>query len=130
MRLAVRLARETKSGINELKEILKSEPLYSGLNLTNGFVVNQAYLETKNSDWEMVIKNPRIPKDNIDKKNLELQTNLDLSQETIDGINELKKILPQYLPKVSYVTTSYVIRIIVRSALLKKNGELKLDNKE
>ncbi|AYB40076.1 hypothetical protein [Brevibacillus laterosporus] len=130
MRLAVRLAIETKSGINELKEILKSEPLYSGLNLTNGFVVNQAYLETKDSDWEMVIKNPRIPKDNIDKKNLELQTNLDLSQETIDGINELKKILPQYLPKVSYVTTSYVIRIIVRSALLKKNGELKADNKE
>lgn len=130
MRLAVRLARETKSGINELKEILKNEPLYSGLNLTNGFVVNQAYLETKESDWEMVIKNPRIPKDNIDKKNLELQTNLDLSQDTIDGINELKRILPQYLPKVSYVTTSYVIRIIVRSALLKKNGELKIDNKE
>jgi hypothetical protein len=78
----------------------------------------------------MVIKNPRIPKDNIDKKNLELQTNLDLSQETIDGINQLKKILPQYLPKLSYVTTSFVIRIIVRSVLLKKNGELKADNKE
>lgn len=36
---------ETKSGINVLKEILKSEPLYSGLSLTNGFVVNQAYLK-------------------------------------------------------------------------------------
>jgi hypothetical protein len=46
-RLAVRLAIETKSGINELKEILKSEQLYSGLNLTNGFVVNQAYLEKR-----------------------------------------------------------------------------------
>lgn len=39
----------------------------------------------------MAIKNPSILKDNIDKKNLELQTHLGLSQETIEGINELKK---------------------------------------
>ncbi|GLF91628.1 hypothetical protein [Bacillus altitudinis] len=78
----------------------------------------------------MVIKNPQIPKDNIDKKNLELQTNLDLSQEIIDGINELKEMFPEYLPMVSYLTISYVIRIIVRSAMIKKNGELKPDSKE
>lgn len=127
MRLSVRLAKETIEGINELKEILEKDGLYTGLNLTNGFVVNQAYQETKNSDWKTIIETKRIPKNNVDKRNLELKTNLNLSQEVIDGINELKKELPEYL-EVSYVTTSYVIRLIIRGALLNRDKEKTNDN--
>lgn len=121
MRLGVRLAAETKNGINELKTILKNEKEYEGLNITNGFAVNRAFIETKGSDWEKIIKSPEIITKNVDKKNLNIQTNLDVSQETIDEINELKKVFPKYLPQISYVTTSYVIRIVIRSALLKRN---------
>lgn len=115
MKLSVRLARETIHGINELKDILEKEDRYKGTSLTNGFVVNQAYEETKKINWEDVISAKRIPKDN--KEILEVKTNLTLSQATIDGINELKQELPQYLD-VSYVTTSFVIRLIIRGALL------------
>ncbi|MES5953638.1 hypothetical protein QCI42_09230 [Bacillus fungorum] len=85
--ISSKVSSRNRNGIYELKEIFKSEPLYRRLSLINGFVVNQ---ETRDRDWKMVIENLRIPKENIDKKNLDLQTNLDLSQETIDGINELK----------------------------------------
>jgi len=129
MRLSVRLAKETIQGINELKEILERDVLYTGLNLTNGFVVNQAYQETKNCDWETIIKKKRIPKNNVDKRNLELKTNLNLSQEVLDGITELKKELPVYLD-VSYVTTSYVIRLIIKGALLNRDKENSNDNKK
>lgn len=123
MRLSVRLAKETLDGIHELKEILKKDDLYTGLKLTNGFVVKKAYQETKGSNWEDVLKAERVPKNNVNEKKLELKTNLNLSQEVIDGINELKKILPNYLT-VSYVTTSFVIRIIIRAALLKRDCEI------
>lgn len=129
MRLSVRLAKETIQGINELKEILERDSLYTGLNLTNGFVVNQAYQETKNSNWKTIIETKRIPQNNVDKRNLELKTNLNLSQEVVDGINELKKELPDYL-YVSYVTTSYVIRLIIRGALLNRDKEKSNDNEK
>lgn len=115
MTLSVRLARETIHGINELKDILEKEDRYKGTSLTNGFVVNQAYEETKKINWKDVISAKRIPKDN--KEILEVKTNLTLSQATIDGINELKQELPQYLD-VSYVTTSFIIRLIIRGTLL------------
>lgn len=116
MKLSVRLARETTLGIAELKKSLESEDRYKGINLTNGFVVNQAYDETKDiQDWEEIINAIRPSKE--EKENLDLKTNLTLSQATIDGINKLKSILPNYL-EVSYVTTSFVIRIIVRAALI------------
>ena len=125
MKLSVRLARETIHGINELKEILDKEDRYKGTSLTNGFVVNQAYEETKEINWEDVISVKRIPKDS--KEILEVKTNLTLSQATIDGINELKKELPQYLD-VSYVTTSFVIRLIIRGALLLRDKKI-IENK-
>lgn len=124
MRLSVRLARETIEGISELKSILEQESIYSELRLTNGFVVGVAYEETKSVNWEKVINTKRVPKNNVDRKSLEIKTNLVLRQDVIEGINNLKKILPQYLPEVSYVTTSYVIRIMVRAALLKRDNKL------
>lgn len=124
MRLSVRLARETIEGISELKDILENESQYSGLRLTNGFVVGIAYEETKDINWEKVIEAKRVPKNNVDKKSLEIKTNLVLRQDVFDGINDLKKVLPQFLSEVSYVTTSYAIRIMVRAALLKRENIL------
>lgn len=121
MKLSVRLARETIQGINELKRILEEDSQFAGLSLTNGFVVNQAYQEAKNSDWKTVIETKRVPKDS--KEILEVKTNLTLSQATIEGINEMKKELPQYLESVSYVTTSYVIRLIIRGALIHRDQQ-------
>ena len=119
MKLSVRLARETMQGINELKEILEDDIQFSGLSLSNGFVVNQAYQEAKDSDWEIIIETKRRGKQT--KEILEVKTNLTLSQATIDGINELKKVLPQYFEEISYVTTSFVIRLIIRAALIKRD---------
>ena len=127
MRLSVRLAKETIDGISELKQNLENESTYSGLRITNGFVVGIAYEETKdfaNDTWGEVIRTKRIPKNNVDKKSLEIKTNLVLSQDVVDGINKKKKILPNYLPEVSYVTTSYVIRVMVRAALLKRERKI------
>ena len=124
MRLSVRLARETIEGISELKSILEQESVYSELRLTNGFVVGMAYEETKNVNWEKVINTKRVPKNNVDRNSLDIKTNLVLRQDVIEGINNLKKVLPQYLPEVSYVTTSYVIRVMVRAALLKRENIL------
>lgn len=123
MKLSVRLARETMQGINELKEILEEDIQFAGLSLSNGFVVNQAYQEAKDSDWEIIIETKRRGKQT--KEILEVKTNLTLSQATIDGINELKKILPQYFEDISYVTTSFVICLIIIAALLKRD---KLDD--
>ena len=47
MRLALRLAQETKENIEALKQVLIESDDYAGLNLTNGFVVNQAYKDTQ-----------------------------------------------------------------------------------
>lgn len=124
MRLSVRLARETVEGISELKSILEQESIYSELRLTNGFVVGVAYEETKDVNWEKVINTKRVPKNNVDRKSLDIKTNLVLRQDVVEGINDLKKILPQYLNEVSYVTTSYVIRVMVRAALLKRENIL------
>lgn len=124
MRLSVRLARETIEGISELKSILEQESIYTGLRLTNGFVVGIAYEETKDVDWQKVLQTKRVPKNNVDRKSLEVKTNLVLRQEVVDGITDLKNLFPQYLTEVSYVTTSYVIRIMVRAALLKRENLL------
>ncbi|KLA32178.1 hypothetical protein [Bacillus cereus] len=64
MKLSVRLARETMHGIKELKDIIEKEDRYRGIILPNGFVVNQAYEETKKINREDFISAKRIPKDN------------------------------------------------------------------
>lgn len=124
MRLAVRLATETKNSIEALKEEMKATGNYDNLYLTNGFVVNQAYLDcksiTENKKWQIVLaSDSQIEERNAPKTRTDLQVN----QTTIDGISELKQILPQYTD-TSYVTTSFVIRIIIRGSLLIRHGKL------
>lgn len=118
MKLSVRLTRETIEGINDLKKILEEESQFAGLSLTNGFVVNYAYQESKEINWNSLISTKCTSKERKDI--LEIKTNLTLSQATIDGINELKKELPQYLENISHITTSYVILLVIRSALMQR----------
>ncbi|NQI83810.1 hypothetical protein HO589_00410 [Streptococcus suis] len=124
MRLAVRLARETRDNINSLKEEIKATGEFDNLHLTNGFVVNQAYLDSKKitaeQNWDKVLKFcSQVEERSAPKTRTDLQVN----QTTIDGIAELKKILPQHT-ETSYVTTSFVIRMIVRGSLLVRHGKI------
>lgn len=124
MRLAVRLAIETKNSIETLKEEMKATGNYDNLHLTNGFVINQAYLDckkiTEDKKWEIVLASgSQVEERNAPKTHTDLQVN----QTTIDGISELKQILPQYTD-TSYVTTSFVLRMIVRGSLLIRHGKL------
>ena len=127
MRLSVRLARETLEGIEELKKAISVEPVYKGLRITNGFVVDKAFNETSdynNREWEQVIKSNRTPNEELEKDKLEVKTNLILNKQTVKGINHLKEIFPSLdVLSVSYVTNSYVIRQIVKGALLKHDEE-------
>lgn len=124
MRLAVRLAIETRNSIEALKEEIKSTGEFDNLRLTNGFVINQAYLDckkiTNENKWDIVLKSgSQVEERNAPKTRTDLQVN----QITIEGIAELKKILPQYT-ETSYVTTSFVIRMIVRGSLLVRRGKI------
>lgn len=124
MRLAVRLAIETRDSIKALKEEIKATGEFDNLYLTNGFVVNQAYLDSKKitaeQNWDKVLKfGSQVEERSAPKTRTDLQVN----QTTIDGIAELKKILPQYT-ETSYVTTSFIIRMIVRGSLLIRHGKI------
>ena len=124
MRLAVRLAIETRNSIDTLKKEIKATGEFDNLRLTNGFVINQAYLDCKKitdeNKWDTVLKSgSQVEERNAPKTRTDLQVN----QTTIDGIAELKKILSLYT-KTSYVTTSFVIRMIVRGSLLVRHGKI------
>nr|WP_014573487.1 hypothetical protein [Lactococcus cremoris]AEV59858.1 hypothetical protein [Lactococcus cremoris] len=124
MRLAVRLAIETRESINTLKEEIKSTGEFDNLHLTNGFVVNQAYLDSKKitseKKWDKVLKfGSQVEERNAPKTRTDLQVN----QTTIDGITELKKVLSQYT-ETGYITTSFVIKMIVRGSLLVRHGKI------
>lgn len=124
MRLAVRLAIETRNSIDALKKEIKATGEFDNLHLTNGFVVNQAYLDSKKitaeQKWDKVLKfGSQVEERSAPKTRTDLQVN----QTTIDGIAELKKILPLYT-ETSYVTTSFVIRMIVRGSLLVRHGKI------
>ncbi|NKC59071.1 hypothetical protein HED34_03730 [Vagococcus fluvialis] len=127
MRLSIRLAKETLEGIEELKKIISIKPMYKGLRITNGFVVDKAFNETSNfnkNDWEQVIKSNRTPNETLKKDKLEIKTNLLLDEQTVKGINYLKELFPTLdVLSVSYVTNSYVIRQIVKGALLKHDKQ-------
>lgn len=120
LRFHVRLARETMLGILELQEIYKHEPAFNGIRITKGFVVSQAFLETKDNskeDWKNIVYS-KIDFENSDG-GLDTTTNLYVQPIVLEGIEELKALFPEYLT-VSYVTTSYVIRQVVKSAVLKR----------
>ena len=126
-RLGVRLARETLLGIETLKTEISKDEMFQGIRITNGLVVSQAYLETKDftsSVWEEVIKqNVDGFIESSEHEDLDVVTNLYLENDVIDGITELKSILVA-LPvlKVSYVTVSYAIRQMVKGYILKRHG--------
>ena len=128
MRLTVRLALDTLSGIEELKVELGKEELNIGLNLTNGFVINQAFYDTQGINWEEVLISPMKFDNSIEVNPTSTRNNLNLQEEVIDGINELKTIFPDVINKlrpenpIKYVTTGYVIRLIIKGSLMRRKG--------
>ncbi|GFE43560.1 hypothetical protein ScFU53_07530 [Streptococcus canis] len=121
MKLSVRLALETLQNIEELKEIITKEN-FGELKITNGFVVNQAFRETMGTtDWKKIIQEtaPLIQKKFGKLEDTPLKTNLTLNDDTKSFIDELKLEFPKYTD-TNYVTVSYIIRIVVRAALLKR----------
>lgn len=128
-RLGVRLAQETLLGIDELKKELVKDEIFQGIRITNGLVVSQAYLETKNFDkktWEVVVKkNLNSFFDGDVHEKLNVVTNLYLEEDVINGIMELKHVLVDLsILKVSYVTVSYAIRQMIKGYFLKRHGIL------
>ncbi|HGA1389942.1 TPA: hypothetical protein ACINXN_001117 [Streptococcus agalactiae] len=121
MKLSVRLALETLQNIEELKKIISKEN-FGELKITNGFVVNQAFRETMgNTDWKKIIQetSPLVQKKYGKLEDTPLKTNLTINDETKSFIDELKIEFPKYTD-TNYVTVSYIIRIVVRAALLKR----------
>lgn len=121
MRLSVKLANETLLGIYELKEILKQDEKFNGLRITNGVAVDQSFLDIKNfDDWNtVIIKKIKYNSQDVDS---EVRTDLTINENTKNEIDRLKKIFPDILG-VSYVTTPYVIRLVVKASLLIRSGE-------
>ncbi len=121
MRLTVRLSIETLTGIRELKKIYEEE--LGGLKINLGDVVNKSYanIDIKWEEW-VDINNQKIKLDysNIEDTNEQdnNRTTLDLSEEVINVIKEMKEELPQIF-KVSRVTTGFCIKLIVKAALIK-----------
>lgn len=126
MRLTVRLALDTLCGIEELKAELGKEELNIGLNLTNGFVINQAFYDTKEIDWERVFLSPMKFDNNMDINPASTRNNLNLQEEVVEGISDLKMVFPEIINKlrpanpIKYVTTGYVVRMIVKGSLMKR----------
>lgn len=121
MKLSVRLSLETLHNIEELKAIIAKES-FGELKITNGFIVNQAFRETKNNtNWESVIQkvSPLVQKKYGKLEDTPLKTNLTINNDTKLIINELKSEFPQYT-QTNYVTVSYIIRIVVLAALLNR----------
>lgn len=129
MRLSVRLANETISGIKELKKFYEKNNPTSEFRITNGATVGLALRELKQQssleeyDWESIIFGNQFLDKNQKAEKSDIKTNLTLADDVVEDITKLKDILPEYT-KTKYVTTSYVIRIIVR-ATLKKNNFIK-----
>ena len=121
MKLSVRLALETLQNIEELKELITKEN-FGELTITNGFVVNQAFRETIGiTDWEKIIQEttPLVQKKFGKLEDTPLKTNHTINDDTKSFIDELKKEFPKYTD-TNYVTVSYIIRIVVRAALLNR----------
>lgn len=116
MRLSVKLAGETLSGIQDLKEMLLDDENFGDLRITNGFAVDQAFIDVKDfKNWDAVIIK-KIKYQN-EKPSSEVRTDLNISEQTKNQIEQLKKVFPDILG-VSYVTTPYVIRLVIKASLL------------
>lgn len=126
MKIGIRLSSEALNGIAELKDFYNGNNLMDELKITNGATTGLALLEIKQKaslkeyDWESVIYgNMFLGKNNKAEKS-SIRTSLTLDEDVISDINQLKIVFPQFT-KTKYVTTSYVIRIIVRTALSQNN---------
>lgn len=128
MRLTVRLALDTLCGIEELKTELGTEELNIGLNLTNGFVINQAFYDTQDIDWEKVFLSPMKFDNSIEVNPASTRNNLNLQEDVVEGISELKLVFPKVINKlrpanpIKYVTTGYVVRMLIKGSLMKRRG--------
>jgi len=126
MKIGIRLSREAMSGIEELKKIYQESDALDEMRITNGATIGLALRELKktnsleNWDWESVIFGNQFVDKNSKAEKSEIRTSLTLNDDIIKDIEKLKKIFPNYT-MTKYVTTSYVIRIIVRAALMQKN---------
>lgn len=126
LRLTVRLALDTLCGIQELKEELEKDDLNNGLKLTNGFVINQSYYDSKDMDWKEVLQSPIKFDLNKNVNPASTRNNLELQEEVINGIKELKMLLPTLINEIrpgtpiKYVTTGYTIKVMIKGALIKK----------
>ena len=120
MRVSVRLSAETMSGIAKLKELFEKDPKFSGLRITNGFVVNNAFQNLKkDTDWKSILLNSPIYFGDVEDLNTEIKTNLTLNDQVVLGINNLKEKLPA-ITNTTYVTTPFVIRLIIRAYLIQE----------
>lgn len=123
MRVSVRLSNETMQSIEKLKIYFKDNPLFDGLRITNGNVVNHCFQQLNNNiNWADVIRTKPIIFDDKTDINKETKTNLTLNKETIEKIEQLKIELPSYTG-TSYVTTPYIIRMVVRAYILNNHIE-------
>lgn len=73
------------------------------------------------TDWKQIIQesSPLVQKKFGKLEDTPLKTNLTLNDETKASIDELKIEFPKYT-NTNYVTVSYIIRIVVRAALLNR----------
>ena len=126
MKIGIRLSREALTGIEELKKIYQENEKLDEMRITNGATIGLALHELKQidslNDWDwgpIIFGNQFVDKNHKAEKS-EIRTSLTLNENTLEDIDVLKKILPKYT-STKYVTTSYVIRIIVRAALKQQN---------
>lgn len=126
MKIGIRLSSEALNGIAELKDFYNENNFMDGLKITNGATIGIALMEIKHKaplnkyDWESVIYGNKFLGINNKAEKSSIRTSLTLDEDVISDINELKTIFPHFT-KTKYVTTSYVIRIIVRAALNQNN---------
>lgn len=121
MRVTVRLASETMSTMRVLKSFLETDSKFLDLNVTNGTVVNQAFEDIKNvHDWKEIIDFKNDLPAYYEKP---VKTNLNLNDYSISEIDRLKKELLDFLT-VNYVTTPYVIRLVLKASLLIRQNKI------
>lgn len=122
MRLSVRLGVETRENIRELKKEMQNSGEYENLKLTNGYILNQAYTEciphSSNNFWKDILQfNSEIK----ERQSVKIRTDLQISEKTMEGISELKLIIAK-LTNTNYITTSFIIKMIVTGAIfIRKN---------
>lgn len=128
MRLTVRLSMDTIRWINELEKIYSIE--FGNLTLGQGHVVSKAYhclkikygnlVNVDKETWEQFkTYSPKVKATSIENYNG--MTSLNLSDETLEGIKEMQRILPDIFGG-KRINTGYCIQLIVKSAFF--NGKI------